>query len=92
MRALLQQSVRALEARFASRILPVSNSIVLRWGTISGEVKRLTGHPPAVIDTLLAATAIEHGLYFATRNTAHVLHSGAAIFNPWKDNAALFPL
>ena len=92
MRAVLQQSVRALEARFASRILPVSNSIALRWGAISGEVKRLTGHPPAVVDTLLAATAIEQGLYFATRNTAHVLHSGAAIFNPWKDNAALFPL
>jgi len=92
LRPRLELLATRIEARFASRILPVSNAIALRWGAISGEVKRLTGHPPAVIDTLLAATAIEHRLYFATRNTAHVLHSGAAIFNPWKDNAALFPL
>jgi hypothetical protein len=92
LRPRLELLAMRIAQRFASRILPVSNSIALRWGAISGEVKRLTGQPPAFVDTLLAATAIEQGLYFATRNTAHVLHSGAAIFNPWKDNAALFPL
>ena len=88
----LQRSVAALEARFVGRVLSMSNQIVLRWGTISGEVKRLTGHSPSVIDTLLAATAIEHGLYFATRNIVHVASSGAAVFNPWKDDPEQFPL
>jgi predicted nucleic acid-binding protein len=88
----LQQSVLALEARFSGRVLSVSDQIALRWGAISGEVKRLTGHSPSVIDTLLAATAIEHNLYFATRNIPHVAHSGVAVFNPWVDDPAHFPL
>jgi predicted nucleic acid-binding protein len=88
----LQQSVLALEARFSGRVLSVSDEIALRWGAISGEVKLLTGHSPSVIDTLLAATAIEHDLYLATRNTAHAAHSGAAAFNPWIDDPAQFPL
>jgi hypothetical protein len=45
-----------------------------------------------VIDTLLAATAIEHTLYLATRNVADVVSSGAAVFNPWKDDPARLPL
>jgi predicted nucleic acid-binding protein len=81
-----------IEQRFSGRVLPVSDQVALRWGAISGEVKRLTGHSPAVIDTLLAASAIEHNLYLATRNTVHVAHSGAIVFNPWKDNPAQFPL
>ena len=88
----LQRSVAALEARFRGRVLSVSDPIALRWGAISGAVKRLTGHSPSVVDTLLAATAIEHGLYLATRNVLHVEKSGALVFNPWKDNPALFPL
>jgi hypothetical protein len=92
LRPRLQQAVIALEARFSGRILSVSDPITLRWGTISGEVKRLTGHSPSVIDTLLASTAIEYGLYLATRNVADVARSGASVFNPWKDDPARFPL
>ena len=88
----LQRSVVALEARFTGRVLSVSDQVVLRWGAISGEVKRLTGHSPEVIDTLLAATAIEHDLYLATRNVVHVANSGAAVFNPWKDDPEQFLL
>jgi len=91
-RAGLRRAVAALEGRFSGRVLSVSDKIAVRWGAISGEVKRLTGHPPSVVDTLLAATAIEQNLYFATRNVIHVTHSGAAVFNPWKDNPAHFPL
>jgi predicted nucleic acid-binding protein len=88
----LQQSVVALEARFCGRVLSLSDQIALRWGEISGEVKRLTGQFPSVIDTLLAATAIEHKLYLATRNVAHVANSGALVFNPWSDDPVHFPL
>ena len=82
----------ALESRFAGRILSVSDEIVLRWGSISGEVRRLTGHPPPVIDTLLAATAVEQSLYLVTRNVADVTGSGVRVFNPWKDDPKDFPL
>jgi len=92
LRPRLQQAVVALETRFSGRILSVSDQIALRWGSISGEVKRLTGHPPSVIDTMLAATAIEHSLYLATRNVADVAKSGAEVFNPWKDDPIHFSL
>lgn len=81
-----------LAGRFAGRILPVSVAVALRWGAISGQVKRDTGHPPPVIDTLLAATAIEHDLYLVTRNLRDVRLSGAEVFNPWDDDPASAPL
>jgi len=92
LRSRLEPILQAVEARFKGRILPVSNAVALRWGAISGQVKRHTGHSPTVVDTMLAATAIEHNLYLATRNIVDVKNSGAAIFNPWKDNPANFPL
>ena len=82
----------AVARRFAQRILPVSDAIVLRWGAISGRVRRDTGHPPQVVDTLLAATALEHDLYLATRNIRDVSDSGALVFNPWTDDPALFQI
>jgi predicted nucleic acid-binding protein len=81
-----------LAARFFGRTLSVSDAIVRRWGAISGTVKRLTGHSPPVIDTLFAATALEHELYLITRNVRDVRAPGAAIFDPWNDNPANFPL
>lgn len=92
LRPRLQRNLMALEGRFAGRILPISDPIALRWGAISGEVKRLTGHSPSVIDTMLAASAIEYNLYLATRNVLHVANSGATIFNPWIDDPRQFPL
>jgi len=82
----------ALEVRFNGRILSLSDAIVRRWGAISGRVKRETGHPPPVIDTLLAATAIEADLYLVSRNTKDLQHSGAAVFDPWRDDIGAFPI
>ena len=82
----------ALADRFGDRVLSLRDEAVRLWGRISGEVKKATGHPPPVIDTLLAATAIEHELYLVTRNVKDTRHSGAAIFDPWTDDPAGFPL
>lgn len=88
----LRAAVAALEARFQGRVLSLSDTIVRRWGVISGETKRSTKHAPNVIDTMLAATAIEIGLYFVTRNTKDVLRSGATLFNPWQDDPSAFSI
>ena len=88
----IEAALAALEARFADRLLPVSDAVVRRWGAISGAVKRATGQTPPVIDTMLAATALEHDMYLATRNVRDVQHSGAAVFNPWTDDLASCPL
>ena len=82
----------ALEARFAARILPLSDATVRRWGAIAGEVQRRTRRAPEVIDTLIAATALEHDLFLVTRNVRDVIESGAPVFNPWTDDPDRFPL
>ena len=85
-------ALAAIEARFAGRIISVSDAVVRRWGAISGRVRRETGHPPPVVDTLLASSAIEHDLYLVTRNIKGVRLSGCAVFNPWTDDVSAFPL
>jgi toxin FitB len=82
----------SLAARFAGRILSIGDTVVHRWGGISGTAKRMTGHSPPVIDTLFAASALEHDLYLVTRNVRDVRASGALIFDPWTDDPAKFPL
>lgn len=91
-RARYAGGLAAIEARFHGRVLPLSDSVVRRWGAISGRVRRERGHPPPVVDTMLAATAVEYRLYLVTRNRRDVEHSGASIFNPWSDEATDFPL
>jgi predicted nucleic acid-binding protein len=83
LRPRIAASIAALEARFSGRVLMLTGSIVRRWGEISGATKRLTGQSPPVVDTMLAATAIEHGLCLVTRNLRDMRHSGAQLFNPW---------
>lgn len=82
----------ALAERFGPRVLSLDDGIVRRWGRISGEIKRTSRHAPPVIDTMLAATAIELDLYFVTRNVKDTTQSGAMVFDPWNDDARMFPL
>mgnify|MGYP001171439960 CR=1 FL=1 len=82
----------ALAERFGRRVLPLDDDIVRRWGRISGEVKRASGHAPPVIDTMLAATAIEYDFYLVTRNVKDTRLTGAIVFDPWNDEPDRFPL
>lgn len=91
-RSRLRTAVALLEARFQGHVLSLTDAIVRRWGVISGETKRATKHAPSVVDTLLAATAIENRLYFVTRNMQDVIRSGATLFNPWQDDPSAFPI
>ncbi|HUZ63431.1 MAG TPA: type II toxin-antitoxin system VapC family toxin [Acetobacteraceae bacterium] len=84
LRPVISAGIAALEVRFAGRILTLTDPIVRRWGALSGAVKRQTGHAPPVIDTMLAATAIEHDLCLVTRNVRDVQHSGVTCLNPWE--------
>ncbi len=88
----IEAAVAALAARFAGRVLPVSDEIVRRWGRISGAVQRSTGQAPPVIATLLAATALQHDLCLVTRNLRDVQNSGASVFDPWNDDPGGFYL
>ena len=62
---------------FADRILSITVAIAVRWAMID------VPDPVPVIDGLLAATAIEHGLTLVSRNIADVERTGVAAINPF---------
>lgn len=71
-----------LQARFSNRILPIDAPIADRWGLLAAQAKR-AGAPLAIVDGLLAATAIHYNLTLVTRNTKDVAAIGVPVFNPW---------
>jgi len=73
----LEQRLFALQVKMAGRILPVTETIANRWGQINA------GDPFPIIDSLLAATALEHGLTLVTRNVSDVERSGVCLLNPF---------
>lgn len=64
---------------FTGRLLPIDAAVADCWGKITSKVSR----PVAAIDSLLAATAIHHGLSFVTRNIKDVECFELEIINPW---------
>ncbi|MBN9526110.1 MAG: type II toxin-antitoxin system VapC family toxin [Alphaproteobacteria bacterium] len=78
--------------RFDGRVLPVDAAVARRWGLIAGSVLGRTGVAPPPIDTLIAATAIEHRLYLVSRDVDDLRATGAALFNPWTDEPRRFKL
>ncbi len=73
---------RDLVERFGGRLLPIDARTAARWGAITGESEK-RGRPLPVIDCLIAATALMHGLTVATRNVGDFERCGAACINPW---------
>jgi predicted nucleic acid-binding protein len=69
-----------LPAFFTGRILDIDGAVADRWGRLIAEA----GRPLPAIDSLLAATAVQHGLILVTRNVRDVQGlSGVTLLNPW---------
>ena len=64
---------------FTGRILSVDGAIADRWGRLVAAA----GRPLPAIDSLLAATALEHDLVLVTRNVKDFSGLPVQIFNPW---------
>jgi predicted nucleic acid-binding protein len=62
---------------FAGRVLPVDTAVALRSARL-----HVPNHRP-VLDALIAATALVHGMTVATRNVADFEQTGARTINPW---------
>jgi predicted nucleic acid-binding protein len=73
----------ALLERFAGRILDLDAAVLLRWGTLTARLEA-AGQPVPLMDALVAASALEHHLIVATRNTADFSPAGVELVNPWK--------
>ena len=73
---------RWLEAQvlpaFAERILPVDTAVARRSAALH------VPDPRPVRDSLIAATALVHGMPVATRNVADFAPTGVEIIDPWE--------
>jgi predicted nucleic acid-binding protein len=67
-----------VEAGFGERILPVDAAVADAWGRMAAS------RPVPVIDGLLAATALVHGLTLVTRDEGDVAGLGTKILNPFR--------
>lgn len=74
---------RGVLAPFAGQVLDVDQETADIWATLAASAMRKS-RPPDVVDTLIAATAIRHGLTLATRNTKDFdFYEGLRLLNPW---------
>ncbi len=73
----LELWLRRLKTQFAGKLLSVTPEISDRWGRMQGL------RPLPVVDSLLAATAIEHDLTLVTRNEADFVGLGSRVLNPF---------
>ena len=69
---------------FNERTLSVDAEVALLWGRLVAQSEQ-AGQRMPYVDSLIAATALHHGLTLVTRNTRDVEASGVALFNPWHD-------
>ena len=70
--------LQKLQSDYTNCTIAITTEIAERWGELSAL------RPLPVIDSLLAATALEHGLTLATRNTKDFDGLGIAIVNPFQ--------
>ena len=76
--AALDRWMGRLVARHAERILPVDATVADRWGRLAAM------RAASVIDTMMAATALEHGLVLVTRNVKDVAWTGVSYLDPFR--------
>ncbi|MEI5681000.1 MULTISPECIES: type II toxin-antitoxin system VapC family toxin [unclassified Mesorhizobium] len=68
--------------QFEGRILPVDTTVALRCAALH------VPDPRPERDSLIAATALVHGLIIVTRNTSDFQPTSAPLFNPWHETGA----
>jgi len=74
----LERWLRRITTDHAERILPVDGPVAELWGRLTAR------RPGSVIDTLMAATALAHGLVLVTRNVKDVDWTGVGYLNPFE--------
>lgn len=66
---------------FEGRILEFDRKVVIRWGMLLGECRRQGINLP-IVDSQIAAVALQHELILVTENIKDFLHTGVITVNP----------
>jgi len=77
--------LQLLEASFETRIMPFTYETARVWANLTA-LAESKGKPIALIDSLIAATALASGLTLVTRNVKDFSSTRADLFNPWTQN------
>ena len=72
-----------LSSTYSSRVLPVDAAVAAAWGRMCAAAEQ-DGRRLAVVDGLIAATAIHHGLTVVTRNTKDFAPTEVSLLDPWR--------
>lgn len=67
---------------FESRILDFTAETASVWAHMCANLEA-KGKPMAAFDSIIAATALEHGLALVTRNLRDFMHAPLVLINPW---------
>lgn len=70
--------VEGIETAFADRIIGIDAAVARLWGELSVD------RPRPVIDTLIAATALAHGLTLVTRDGQDLAGIEVPLLDPWR--------
>ncbi len=72
-----------LTEQFAGRILVLDVPVLVAWGQLVARLGQ-QGKPIGVMDSLIAATALHHGMTLVTRNVDDFVYAGVGLLNPWE--------
>ncbi len=70
---------KEVKVTFAGQVLAIDEEVATTWGKVLAEV----GRPLPAVDSLIAATALHHGLTMVTRNGQDMELPRLTVFNPW---------
>ena len=75
-----------VQAAYGERMLSIDLRVAQKWGELSARA-RDRGLALPVVDGLIAATALVHGLTVVTRNARGFVDTGVPLIDPWQDEA-----
>lgn len=78
----LEKFVVELLERFERSMLDISTPVIRRWGTMVGNLE-IAGRRLPILDSLMAATALEHDMTIVTRNESDLKPTGVRVLNIW---------
>lgn len=80
----LHAFLRRVEEEFTGRILAVDRAVTRTWASMTAGAIQ-AGKTMGYADSLIAATALTHGLTVVTRNVADFQAVTTDLVNPWED-------